>query len=434
METAFSVQQIASGPCFSYLLESDGQVLLVDPHITKVSFYRDLIQKKNFKLAGIVDTHTHADHISSAAILKREYNCPLYMSPKAVSSLDPQRASQGDVILFGRAELTVWDAPGHTDDSIALVGGGCVLTGDVLLIGSVGRTDFQNGSPADMFDTLARMKELPGTTIVYPAHDYKGHKQSTIAQEKQRNSFMTQTDKQAFVTHAESKVLSKPFNMDHIIQVNRDGTAKEIEFVTAQQVKERLDSGGWEILDVRRPDEYKAVRAMPSLNIPLDSLASQVDRLTGDKKWIVSCRSGVRATTAAGMLLAAGMQNFCVAKDSLNGWLKQKYPVIREKVPMSLERQVRTVAGSLVSIGILLAIFVSKWFLILPLFVGCGLIFAGLTDSCMMGEMLMKLPYNKKAMEKKITPGGSCSLDGGGSSSGGTCAMDSDNKTGGCAM
>ena len=285
-----------------------------------------------------------------------------------------------------------------------------------------------------MFDTLARMKELPGTTIVYPAHDYKGHKKSTIAQEKQRNSFMTQTDKQAFVTHAESKVLSKPFNMDHIIQVIRDGTAKEIEFVTAQQVKERLDSGGWEILDVRRPDEYIAVRAMPSLNIPLDSLASQVDRLTGDKKWIVSCRSGVRATTAAGMLLAGGMQNFCVAKDSLNGWLKQKYPVIREKVPMSLERQVRTVAGSLVAIGILLAIFISKWFLIIPLFVGCGLIFAGLTDSCMMGEMLMKLPYNKKAMEKKITPGGSCSLDGGGSSSDGTCAMDGDNKTGGCAM
>jgi hypothetical protein len=173
---------------------------------------------------------------------------------------------------------------------------------------------------------------------------------------------------------------------------------------------------------------------MPSLNIPLDSLASQVDRLTGDKKWIVSCRSGVRATTAAGMLLAAGMQNFCVAKDSLNGWLKQKYPVIREKVPMSLERQVRTVAGSLVAIGTLLAIFVSKGFLIIPLFVGCGLIFAGLTDSCMMGEMLMKLPYNKKALEKKTTPGGSCSLDGGGSSSGGTCAMDGDNKTGGCAM
>jgi sulfur dioxygenase len=427
MENTFSVQQIASGPCFSYLLESDGQVLLIDPHITKVAFYRDLIRKKNVTLAGIADTHTHADHISSAAILKREYNCPLYMSPRAVSSLDPQRVSRGDVILFGQAELTVWDSPGHTDDSIALVGGGCVFTGDVLMIGSVGRTDFQNGSPADMFDTLARLKELPADTVVYPAHDYKGHKQSTISQEKKKNFLMTQTDKKAFIANAESKVLPKPFNMDHIIQVIRDGTAKEIEFVNAQQVKERLDAGSWEILDVRRPDEYKAVRAIPSVNIPLDSLASQVDRLTGDTKWIVSCRSGARATTAAGMLLAAGLQNFCVAKESLNGWVKNNYPVIREKVPMSIERQVRAVTGALVAFGVLLAIFVSKWLLILPLFVGCGLIFAGLTDSCMMGEMLMRLPYNKKAMEKKAASGGSCSLDGGG------CSMDS-GTSGGCAM
>ncbi|MHC4988685.1 MAG: MBL fold metallo-hydrolase [Planctomycetota bacterium] len=423
MDSTFSVQQIVAGPCLSYLLESNGQALLIDPHITKAAFYRDLIRKKGLTLAGIVDTHTHADHISSAAILKAEYQCPLYMSPKAVSSLDPQRVSQGDAILFGQAELKVQDAPGHTDDSIALVGDGCVFTGDVLMIGSVGRTDFQNGSPADMFNTLARFKELPDDTLVYPAHDYEQHKQSTIAQEKMQNPFMFETDKQAFIANAESKVLAKPFNMDQIIQVNREGSAKEIE-----QVKERLDAGGWEILDVRRPDEYQGVRVMPSVNIPLDSLTAQMGQLADDKQWIVSCRSGNRATTAGGMLLAAGIQNFCVAKDSLNGWLKQKYPVIREKLPVSLERQVRTVAGSLVAVGTLLAIFVSKWFLILPLFVGCGLVFAGITDSCMMGELLMKLPYNKKAMQKKAA-GGACSLDsgscsmGGDTSSGGSCAM-----------
>ncbi|MHC4881066.1 MAG: MBL fold metallo-hydrolase [Planctomycetota bacterium] len=428
MENTFSVQQITSRPCFSYLLESNGQALLIDPHITKAAFYRDLIRKKGLTLAGIVDTHTHADHISSAAILKAEYPCPLYMSSKAISSLGPKQVSAGDTIEFGSGHLEVWDAPGHTDDSIALVGDGCVFTGDVLMIGSVGRTDFQNGSPADMFNTLARFKELPDDTVVYPAHDYKGHKQSTIAQEKTQNPFMVETDKQAFIANAESKVLAKPFNMDQIIQVNREGSAKEIEFITAQQVKERLDAGGWEILDVRRPDEYQGVRVMPSVNIPLDSLTAQMGQLADDKQWIVSCRSGNRATTAGGMLLAAGIQNFCVAKDSLNGWLKQKYPVIREKLPVSLERQVRTVAGSLVAVGTLLAIFVSKWFLILPLFVGCGLVFAGITDSCMMGELLMKLPYNKKAMQKKAA-GGACSLDsgscsmGGDTSSGGSCAM-----------
>lgn len=430
MEDTYSVQQIASGPCFSYLLESNGQALLIDPHITQCAIYRDLISKKAVKLAGIVDTHTHADHISSAAILKAEYDCPLYMSPKAVSSLGPQIVKQGDTIAFGNATLEVWESPGHTDDSIALVGGGCVFTGDVLLIGSVGRTDFQNGSPADMFDTLARLKELPGNTIVYPAHDYKDHTQSTIEQEKQQNAFMAGTDKQAFVANAESKTLAKPFNMDTIIRTNRDGSAKEIEFVDANEVKARLDGGDWQLLDVRRPDEYKAVRVEPSVNIPLDSIGSQMNRLTGDTQWIVSCRSGARAAKAAQMMQAAGVQNLCVAKESLNGWLKNNFPVTREKVPMSLERQVRTIAGALVAVGALLAIFVSKWFFALPLFVGCGLVFAGLTDTCMMGEMLMKLPYNKKAAESQTSPGGgggTCSLDGG------SCSMDS-NKPGGCSM
>jgi glyoxylase-like metal-dependent hydrolase (beta-lactamase superfamily II) len=429
METSFSVQQIASGPCFSYLLESDGQALIIDPHITKVDYYRHLIRKSNIKLAGIIDTHTHADHISSAAILKAEYQCPVYTSPKSASSLEPHRVGQGDLIEFGSTALDVWAAPGHTDDSIALIGRTCVFTGDVMLIGSVGRTDFQNGSPSDMFDTLARLKDLSDATIVYPAHDYKGNQQSTIAQEKMQNPFMIETDKQAFIDNAESKVLAKPFNMDRIIQVNREGSAKEIQFITAEQTKERLDSGDWRLLDVRRPDEYQGIRILPSLNIPLDGLQSRMSELAGDKKWIVSCRSGNRAATGAGMLLAAGMQNFCVAKDSLNGWLKKGYPVVREKVPMSIERQVRTLAGSLVALGTLLAIFVSQWFLIVPMFVGCGLVFAGLTDSCMMAELLMKLPYNKNAMQKKAAAGGACSLDGG------SCSMGGDpNSDGGCAM
>jgi hypothetical protein len=128
------------------------------------------------------------------------------------------------------------------------------------------------------------------------------------------------------------------------------------------------------------------------------------------------------------MLLAAGLQNFCVAKDSLNGWLKKGYPVIREKVPMSIERQVRIIAGGLVAVGTLLAIFASPWFLAIPLLVGCGLVYAGITDRCRMGTMLMKLPYNKKAMEKQTPAGGSCALDGG------SCSMDGGHSGGGCAM
>lgn len=423
MEKLFTIEQIRSGSCFSYLLTSGSQALLIDPHITKSAVYRDLIGKRGLKLAGIVDTHTHADHISAAAILKSQFNCPLYMSKNAVSSLNPKRVGSGDTITFGDAKLDVWDSPGHTDDSIALVGQGAVFTGDVLMIGSVGRTDFQNGSPEDMFETLQRFKTLDAATVVYPSHDYKNHTESTIGAEIANNPFMAQADKTAFVQNMRSKTLPKPFNMDAIIDVNRKGTAAEIEAVDAAEVKRRLDSGQWKLLDVRRPEEYQAVRIEPSLNIPLDSLAGQVERLKGGK-WIVSCRSGMRAGQAAEMLLSLGLQNICLAKESLNGWLKRAYPVVKEPVPISLERQVRMIAGGLVLVGSLLGLLVSRWFLVIPIFVGSGLLFAGLTDSCMMGILLMKLPYNRRVAAKAAAPGGSCSMDGG------SCAVDA----GGCSV
>jgi glyoxylase-like metal-dependent hydrolase (beta-lactamase superfamily II) len=425
MEKTFSVEQICSGACFSYVLVSGSQALLIDPHITKPAIYRDLIHKRGLTVAGIVDTHTHADHISSAAILKSEFNCPLYMSKKAISSFNPQRVGTGDTIPFGTAKLEVLESQGHTDDSISLLAQGVVFTGDVLMIGSVGRTDFQNGSPEEMFETLKRFKAMDAETTVYPAHDYKNHTESTIGAEIAQNPFMAQTDKAAFVQTMRSKTLPKPFNMDAIIDINRRGTAAEIEAVDAAEVKHRLDSGQWKLLDVRRVDEYQAVRIEPSLNIPIDTLAGQAERLKGASQWIVSCRSGARAAQAAELLLSLGMQNICIAKESLNGWLKNGYPVVKENVPISLERQVRMIAGSFALIGGLLGLLVSRWFLIIPIFVGSGLLFAGLTDSCMMGLLLMKLPYNRKATAKAAAmPGGSCAMDGGGCSvSNGGCSM-----------
>lgn len=431
MDASFTVEQIRSGACFSYLLVSGAQALLIDPHITKPAVYRDLLKKRGLTLAGMVDTHTHADHISSAAILKSEFGCPLYMSKNAISSLEPTRVGTGDTISFGDVKLEVLDSPGHTDDSISLLGKGVVFTGDVLMIGSVGRTDFQNGSPADMFETLDRFKTLDESTVVYPAHDYKDHTESTIADEKRGNPFMTETDKDVFVANMKSKTLAKPFNMDAIIGVNRDGSAVEVETIDAIEVKKRLDGGAWQLLDVRSAEEYQALRIEPSVNVPVDAVASQADRLKGDAQWIVSCRSGARAARAAETMQSLGMQNICIAGESMNGWLKQGYPVIKEKVPMSIERQVRAIAGVIVLTGGVLTLLVSQWFALVLVWVGVMLLFAGLSGSCMMGELLMKLPYNQKAAAKKAAPGGSCAMDGGG------CSMDSGNSggsSGGCSM
>ena len=416
MKNDFSIKQIQAGYCFSYVLESDDEAVLIDPHITKIQTYRDHLGKKGLELKAVIDTHTHADHISAAAIVAAEYNCPIIMSEKAVSSLDIQRVGRGDVVTFGRGQLTVMPAPGHTDDSIALLADSFVFTGDVLLIGSVGRTDFQNGSPEDMFDTLAKLGSLPEATVVYPAHDYKGQTRSTIGREKAGNPFMLETDRDKFCANARAKVLPKPFNMDAIIQTNREGLAREIEYISPSQARERLDAetGNWQILDVRRPDEYQAARIAESRNIPLDALSSRLPEvMDSEHRFILSCHSGARASMAASILMAAGAREVTVMEGGLKAWQKDKAPVIRQKVPVSLERQVRAIAGGLVLLGTLLGLLVNAWFLAIPIWVGAGLLFAGLSDSCLMGMMLMKLPYNRKALQGHGPVGGTCSLDGG---------------------
>jgi len=181
----------------------------------------------------------------------------------------------------------------------------------------------------------------------------------------------------------------------------RSATNKQIESISAAEARKRLEAESecWQVLDVRRPEEFQAVRIEGSLNVPLAALPGRSGeiRATG-RQYIISCQSGVRASMAADILLAGGMAPVTVLGDSLDGWLADGGPVIREKVPVSMERQVRAIAGTLVLGGALLGWLVSPWFLLIPIWVGSGLLFAGLSGSCMMAKLLMKAPYNRQAM------------------------------------
>ena len=123
---------------------------------------------------------------------------------------------------------------------------------------------------------------------------------------------------------------------------------------------------------------------------------------------------------AASVLMAAGTGQVSVMDGGLKAWRAEGAPVVEEKAPVSIERQVRTIAGGLVIVGTALGVLVSPWFLIIPAWVGAGLLFAGLTNSCLMAIGLMKLPYNRKALQPAEPAGGACSLDGGNN---GGCAM-----------
>lgn len=405
------VKQFTAGSCYSYILSSNSDSLIIDPHISLVEEYKKYLAKNNLILKFIVDTHTHADHFSAAAVLKKQLKAAVLMHEKAISSVADKRLKDNDEIKVGSSSVKVIYTPGHTDDAISLYGEGRLFSADVLLIGSVGRTDFQNGSPESMFDTLQRLKALPDEIILCPGHDYHNLLVSTIGKEKENNPFLKEDNKESFVKNMRSKVIPKPFNIDNIIRVNQKGEASAIEMISPSEAAKILKSDPQsKILDVRSAMEVSQTHIDNSINIPIDMISAKIGEMSQSKQnYLVLCHSGNRAAMAADMLMQSGIHNVKVIEGGIALWEKEKLPVIKGQGGISLERQVRVIAGSLVLTGVILAWLVNWGFIFIPVFVACGLVFAGLTDNCLMGMLLMKLPYNKNLYKSKLG-GGTCSI------------------------
>lgn len=152
------------------------------------------------------------------------------------------------------------------------------------------------------------------------------------------------------------------------------------------------------VIDVRTPVEFAEVHVPQARNVPLDELTPGSLAYLKDQPVYLLCRSGQRATRAADKLAQAGFAQPVVVTGGTLAWIDAALPVTRgESKVISLERQVRIAAGSLVLTGVLLGWFVYRGFFGLSAFVGAGLIFAGITDFCGMGLLLAKLPWNRRA-------------------------------------
>lgn len=153
------------------------------------------------------------------------------------------------------------------------------------------------------------------------------------------------------------------------------------------------------LLDVRTPGEYEGAHIRGAYNVPLERLGEHAEEIRAAvyEPVVLICQSGSRARRAEEALKAAGMPNLHVLDGGVNGWVAGGKPVQRGAERISLERQVRILAGALAGLGGVLALAVAPVFGLLPTFIGGGLVFAGITDSCGMAMMLSKLPYNRPA-------------------------------------
>jgi rhodanese-related sulfurtransferase len=170
--------------------------------------------------------------------------------------------------------------------------------------------------------------------------------------------------------------------------------------LSAEQLDELLRSrSDVRLLDVRTPGEFESVHIRGAYNVPLDTLGEHAEEIgaTVSEPVVLICRSGARARRAELALRECTMPNVHVLDGGVDGWLAAGLPAERGAERLSLERQVRIAAGALAATGALLALLVNPLFALVPAFVGSGLVFAGVTDTCALGLLLARLPYNRAA-------------------------------------
>jgi sulfur dioxygenase len=175
---------------YTYLLgcPETGQALLIDPVLP--TWQRDLqeINALGLKLAYTVDTHVHADHITSALRLRQEAGSRIAHPGLDHFLCADVALEEGQPLSVGSIELRPLHTPGHTDNHFCYLVGERVFSGDALLIDGCGRTDFQSGDSVALYRSIHdKLFALPEETLVYPAHDYNGRRVSSIGQEQTRN-------------------------------------------------------------------------------------------------------------------------------------------------------------------------------------------------------------------------------------------------------
>jgi len=211
---------------YTYIISSGKgrEALIIDPVIEHTNEYIKILESLELKLVKVIDTHIHADHVSGLNELNKRTKCARIMGEKSKSEVIDLRIKDSEKIEIENIKLEAIYTPGHTDCSYSYLMNDRVFTGDTLLINGTGRTDFQNGNPYEAYESLfKRLLKLPNKTLVYPAHDYNGKKNSTIENEKNNNPRLQVSSKEEYAAIMNNLKLSNPKMMDIAVPANLKG-------------------------------------------------------------------------------------------------------------------------------------------------------------------------------------------------------------------
>ena len=312
--------------------------LIIDPVDTQIERDLQVLREYGLKLLWALETHAHADHITSAGQLAELAGAQTVAPAGCGISTAAVQLNDGDVLNFGAEQIRALHTPGHTAGSMSFVWRQHVFTGDTLLINGCGRTDFQSGSASAMYHSLTEVLfRLPDDTTVWPGHDYQGRTHSTIGQEKAGNARVAGKTLAEFITLMDALKLPRPKRMDEAVPANlhsglrhdtplahtlverhADGYAGDITGALALQW---WQAGEAVLVDVRTDAEREWVGFVPGA-VPVawkqwPGMAMNPDFDTAlkaavpvDKKVLLLCRSGVRSVAAAKRATELGLQAY----------------------------------------------------------------------------------------------------------------------------
>lgn len=309
------------------------EALLVDPKAGKGAVYRRAAAAFGLDIVAVLDTHTHADHLSGSAEFVRD-GIALWMSARTGCHRRHRGLGDGEDARVGELRFTALEVPGHTSDSLALAGHGLVLTGDSLLVGGLGRADFRGSDPARLFESVrSRLLSLPDPTVVLPGHNYRDILFTTIGHERRHNPALQFEDGTAYARalNAREGAGNSP-DVDATLAMNLEddpllpevpgvvatccatgGAAVDVGPRPAEQWVEELAPRHEALVaerrwyDVRDPFEYREGRIPGALSYPLSELGLRIEELRREGPVVLSCRSGARSMTAARTLAYLGV-------------------------------------------------------------------------------------------------------------------------------
>ncbi len=207
---------------YTYLIadEESREAVIIDPVKEQLSRDLKLIKELGLSLRYAVDTHVHADHITSAGDLREATGCKTGVGAGGDVSCADLALKDNDEIHFGSHTLQVLTTPGHTNSCLSFHINNIVFSGDALFIRGTGRTDFQQGDAGTLYDSIThKLYTLPDETLVYPGHDYRGNTVSTIGEEKQFNPRMTHSREQ-FIEQMAALDLPNPKKIMEAVPAN----------------------------------------------------------------------------------------------------------------------------------------------------------------------------------------------------------------------